>query len=66
LANVTIISGLLVVPYLIARLFHFHLTMAGRLGLRAVFLFTAIRHFFKTEPMTSMLPALVPARRTLI
>lgn len=33
MANVTIIFGLLVVAYLIARLFHFNLTMAGRLGL---------------------------------
>lgn len=66
MANVTIIFGFLVVAYLIARLFHFNLTMAGRLGLCAVFLFTAMGHFFNTEPMTSMLPPFVPARRTLI
>lgn len=66
MANVTIIFGLLVVPYLIARLFHFHLTTAGRLGLCAVFFFTALGHFFKAELMTSMLPPFVPARRTLI
>ena len=66
MANVTIIFGLLVVSYLIARLLHFNLTTAGRLGLCAVFLFTAIGHFFKAEPMSSMLPPFVPARRTLI
>jgi len=66
MANVTIIFGLLVAPYLIARLSHFHLTVAGQLGLSAVFLFTVIGHFFKAESMTSMLPAFVPARRVLI
>src|SRR5262252_925661 len=66
MANVTIIFGLLVAPYLLAHLFHFHLIMAGRLGLSAVFLFTAIGHFFKAESMTSMLPRFVPARRLLI
>ena len=66
MTNVTIIFVLLVTPYLIAHLFHFHLTMAGRIGLSAVFLFTAIGHFFKAESMTSMLPPFVPARRVLI
>ena len=32
----------------------------------AVFLFTAIGHFLKTDAMVPMLPAFVPARRTLI
>lgn len=66
MANVTIIFGLLVAPYLVAWLFHFDLTMAGRVGVCAVFLFTAIGHFFKAESMTSMLPPFVPARRALI
>src|SRR5215469_18544336 len=65
--NVTIIFGLLVTPYLIAYVFHFdNPTMAGRIGVCAVFLFTAIGHFLKTNAMIPMLPSFVPARRALI
>jgi len=67
MANVSIIFGLLVIPYLIAYLFQFrNLTMAGRIGVCAVFLFTALGHFFKTSDMTAMLPPFIPARRALI
>jgi hypothetical protein len=67
MANVSIIFGLLVIPYLFAYLFQFkNLTMAGRIGVCAVFLFTAIGHFFKTRDMTAMLPPFIPARRALI
>src|SRR5215471_8635310 len=67
MANVTIIFGLLVIPYLVLVLFHFNNpTMAGRVGVCAVFLFTAIGHFFKTDSMVPMLPPFVPARRALI
>ena len=65
--NVTIISGLLVVPYLIAYFFHLpNLTLAGRMGVCLVFLFAALGHFFKTDSMISMLPPSVPARRAVI
>jgi uncharacterized membrane protein len=67
MVNVTIISGLLVVPYLIAYFFHFHnLTLAGRMGVCLVFLFAALGHFFKTDSMISMLPPSVPTRRAVI
>jgi uncharacterized membrane protein len=64
--NIAIIIVLLVMPYFVAWLFHLDLTMAGRVGICAVFLFAAIGHFFKTEQMMEMLPPFVPARRALI
>jgi uncharacterized membrane protein len=64
--NIAIIFTLLVVPYLLAWLFHFNVITGGRLGICAVFLFAAIGHFFKTEQMMEMLPPFVPARRALI
>ena len=67
MVNVTIIFGLLVIPYLIAYLFHLHnLTLAGRMGLCLVSLFAALGHFFKTDSMISMLPPFVLARRAVI
>ena len=67
MVNVTIIFGLLVVPYLIAYLFHSHnLTLAGRVGVCLVFLFAALGHFLKTDSMISMLPPFVLARRAVI
>jgi uncharacterized membrane protein len=66
MTNIVIILGLLVGPYVIANVFHFNLTMGGRVGICAVFLFTAIGHFFRTESMLLMLPPFVPARRALI
>jgi hypothetical protein len=51
MVNVTIIFGLLVVPYRIAYLFCFHtLTLARRMGVCLVFLVAALGHFFKTIP----------------
>ncbi len=66
MANVAIILVLLVTPYPVAYLFHLDGTIGGRVGIFAVFLFTASGHFFKTESMLPMLPPLVPARRALI
>jgi len=65
--NIVIIVVLLVAPYLIATLLRLdHLAIAGRMGVSAVFLFAAIGHFLKTDSMAAMLPAFVPARRTVI
>jgi uncharacterized membrane protein len=67
MVNVAIIFGLLVVPYLIAYLFHLHnLTLAGRMGLCLVFLFATLGPFFRTDSVISMLPPFVPARRAVI
>ena len=64
--NIAIILTLLVVPYLVAWVFHLNAIAGGRIGICAVFLFAAIGHFFKTEQMLQMLPSWVPARRPLI
>ena len=65
--NVTIISGLLVVPYLIAYFFHLHhLALAGRTGVCLVFLFAALGHFIKTDSLIAMLPPSVPGRGAVI
>jgi hypothetical protein len=67
MVNVTVIFVLSVTSYLVATLFHLdHATMAGRLGICAMFLFTAIGHFFKTDSMIPMLPPFVPSRWALI
>jgi uncharacterized membrane protein len=64
--NVAIILGLVIAPYLVASMLNLDVTMAGRAGVCAMFLFAAIGHFFKTEAMMAMLPSSVPARRALI
>jgi len=66
MTNVVIISGLLVFPWLVAYVFDLDLTFCGRIGVSAVFLFTAIGHFFKTESMLLMLPPFFPACRATI
>jgi uncharacterized membrane protein len=67
MVNVTMIFGLLIVPYLVAYLFHLHnLTLAARMGVCLVFLFAALGHFFKTDSMISMLPPFVRARGAVI
>lgn len=66
MTNVAIILGLVIAPYLVASALYLDVTMAGRAGVCAMFLFTAIGHFFKTEAMMAMLPPSVPARRASI
>ena len=64
-----IIIFLLVIPYLLVRIFskapESHNT-AGTLGLTLVFAFTGIGHFIKTEPMVEMIPAFIPQRHAII
>lgn len=58
-------AGLLILPYLVARLLRLPTedrNYAGVLGLTAVFLFTGAGHFIKTESMVDMLPLFVPQR----
>jgi uncharacterized membrane protein len=64
--NVTIITGLLVVPYAVGHVFHLNEMIAGRIGIAAVFAITALGHFAKTDEMTLMLPSFVPWRRIFI
>src|SRR5262249_12215022 len=60
MVKLTIVFALLVVPYLIEYLFHYHnFTLAGRMRGCLVFLFAALGQFFKTDSMISMLPPFV-------
>jgi uncharacterized membrane protein len=68
-----IILGLLMTPLLIVGVINWLAhsviaspTLAGRLGITLVFLFTGIGHFIKTEPMAEMLPPWVPVRIPLV
>ena len=64
--NVTIIVVLLLGGFGIARLFGADVAASGRIGIAAVFAFTALGHFVKRDEMATMLPASMPARPTIV
>ena len=64
--NVLIIVGLLIGVFLIARLCSAEWAVAGRIGISAVFFFTALGHFVKADEMMEMLPAGLALRKPLI
>ena len=64
--NVTIIVVLLFGGFGVARMFGADVAAAGRIGIAALFAFTAIGHFVKRDSMATMLPASVPARPAII
>src|SRR5262245_59771780 len=64
--NAMIIVVLLVVPSVVAHVLHLDVMIRGRMGIAAVFAFTALGHFVKTDAMLPMLPSFVPWRRGLI
>jgi uncharacterized membrane protein len=64
--NVVIVLCLLLGTFVLARLLGADDSASGRLAIAAVFAFTALGHFIKTEEMAEMLPPSVPARRGLI
>jgi len=64
--NAVIIVVLLVAPSVVAHVLHLDEMIAGRMGIAAVFAFTALGHFAKTDAMLPMLPSFVPWRRGLI
>jgi uncharacterized membrane protein len=64
--NVLAIVGLLFGGFSAALLFGVPYREAGRIGLAAVFAFTALGHFVKTDEMMAMLPATMPARRPMV
>lgn len=66
MTNIAIIAGLLLAASGAARLFGATAGTAGRIGLAAVFVFTALGHFVKQHEMTAMLPAAVPGRTALV
>jgi uncharacterized membrane protein len=64
--NVTIIVVLLLGGFGVARLFGADVAAAGRIGIAAVFAFTALGHFVKRDEMATMLPPSMPARPAII
>jgi uncharacterized membrane protein len=64
--NVVIIACLLFGAFLVAVLCGADQAFAGRVGISAVFFFTALGHFAKPEEMMHMLPAGVPQQRLVI
>jgi uncharacterized membrane protein len=64
--NVAIITLLLVVPYAVAHVLGLNEMIAGRVGIAAVFAFTALGHFAKADAMIPMLPSWMPWRRAMI
>jgi uncharacterized membrane protein len=64
--NVAIITLLLVVPYAVAHVLGLNEMSAGRVGIAAVFAFTALGHFAKADAMIPMLPSWMPWRRAMI
>src|ERR1700724_3877964 len=64
--NVVIIACLLFGAFLVAVLCGADRALSGRVGISAVFFFTALGHFAKPEEMMHMLPAGVPQRRLVI
>lgn len=64
--NIVIILALLVAPYLALMPLHLAESTRARIGIFFVFLFTSIGHFARTEPMSRMLPPLIPMRVPLI
>jgi len=64
--NAVIIVSLLLGADLTALAWGANPDRAGRMGLSAVFFFTALGHFMKTAEMTEMLPPSLPRRREII
>lgn len=64
--NVLIIACLMVGAFLLAILCGADRAFSGRVGISAVFYFTGLGHFVKSDAMMQMLPAGVPRRRLVI
>jgi len=64
--NVLAIVGLLLGGFGVALLFGAPYGKAARIGVAAVFAFTAIGHFVKTDELMAMLPSTTPARRPMV
>jgi uncharacterized membrane protein len=64
--NIAVMVGLLVGAFALAWLLGAHLLPAGRIGIAAVFAFTAVGHFLKPRELAAMLPPRVPARLAIV
>jgi uncharacterized membrane protein len=64
--NITIILGLLLMPYWLLAPAHIPESLRGRISVALVLAFTGVGHFVKTAAMSQMLPPWVPMRIPLI
>jgi uncharacterized membrane protein len=64
--NIAVILGLLFGGFAIARLCGANARAAGRIGIAAVFAFTAMGHFARRDEMSAMIPVWIPARTELV
>jgi len=64
--NVALILVLLLGASGVAKLCGAEAQVAGRLGIAAVFAFTALGHFVKRDEMAAMLPPSMPARPAMV
>ena len=64
--NLAIIVALLVGASLVARACGAPPALAGRIGITAVFAFTALGHFLKHDDMTAMIPPSLPGRSAAV
>jgi uncharacterized membrane protein len=64
--NVAIIVGLLLAAFGIAKLCGANARLAGRIGIAALFAFTAIGHFVKRGEMAAMIPGWIPERVAIV
>lgn len=63
--NIAIILALLFCGFGLALICGAETALAGRIGLAAVFAFTALGHFVKRDAMAAMLPPSIPFRTAL-
>lgn len=64
--NIVVMLGVLCGAFAVARLTGASAEFSGRVGMAALFCFTALGHFAKTSDMLEMLPPWVPARRAVV
>ena len=64
--NIAAILIILLLPAGIAKLCGANANTAGRIGIAAVFAFTALGHFLKRDQMAAMLPPSLPSRPAIV
>jgi len=64
--NIAAILIILILSSGIAKLSGANASTAGRIGIAAVFAFTALGHFVKRDEMAAMLPSSIPSRPAII
>ena len=64
--NIVAIVLILLGASVAARLFGAEARISGRVGIAAVFAFTALGHFVKRDEMAAMLPSSMPSRSAIV